>query len=63
MTEINSNCCGQIVSNKDWRLSNEIPNAQAELVLTLEIFISFLIIAYNTSQGAHTDSPQNGLQG
>lgn len=62
MTEINSNCCGQIVSNKDWRLSNEISNVQAELVLTLEIFINFLIIAHNTSLGAHTHSPQTGLQ-
>lgn len=54
MTEMNSNCCGQSISNEHWRLSNEISNVQAELVLTVETFIIFLINARNTSLGTHT---------
>lgn len=62
MTEMNSNCCGQSISNEHWRLSNEISNVQTELVLTVEIFIIFLINARNTSLGTHTHGPQTGLQ-
>lgn len=38
MAVINGNSCGQIVSNKDWRLSNEIPGVRIELMLTMELF-------------------------
>lgn len=47
MTVINGNYYGQIISNRDWRLSNEIPGVQTELVLTVEIFNSFLTIAHH----------------
>lgn len=41
---------------------NEIPGVQTELVLTMEIFNSFLTIAHHSPLKAHTHSPQTGLQ-
>lgn len=62
MTMINGSCYDQIISNKDWRLSNEITAVQTKLRLTMEIFNSFFTIAHHPPLKAHTQSPQTGPQ-